>query len=220
LKCNMSNKTPKPSSNQNKPTKPVDEEKVVRILKTIKLDIHPSNLLEKSAELWAEFETATGAKKKELTSAVNKKLGDAVGIYNLENHYLVAETLNDKRYQTLLLSVVNQLVDEYKCNTASEKMLAETAGWAYCRAIEYGRKLNALTRQEYLSSEKNGYYSMLSKEVDRATRQYIGALQALKTIKQPPLSVTFKADNAFVAQNQQINAHPDNSAGDKNNAGQ
>lgn len=210
----------KPSNKQNKPVEQVSEEKITKILKTMKLDIHPGNLLEKSAKLWTEFNGAPDAKKKELGDSVNKMLGDAIAIYNLDNHYLAAETLNDKRYQTLMLSVVNQLVDEYKCNTASEKMLAETAAWAYCRAIEYGRKLNGITRQEYLSAVKTGHYALLSKEVDRATRQYIGALQALKTIKQPPLSVTFKADNAFVAQNQQINARPDDSTGGKNNAGQ
>ena len=182
--------------------------------------MHPDHLLEKAAKLWTEFNGNPEAQTKELSDKVNKILGEAMGIHNLDNHYLVVEALNDKRYQTLFLSVVNQLVDEYKCNTASEKMLAETAAWAYCRAIEYGKKLNSITRQEYLSAIKTSHYSLLSKEVDRATRQYLTALQALKTIKQPPLSVTFKADNAFVAQNQQINARPDDSAGDKNNAGQ
>jgi hypothetical protein len=102
--------------------------------------------------------------------------------------------------------VANQLVAEYDCKTASEKMLAQTAAWAYCRMIEYSRKLNGITRQEYLSSVKTGHYAVLSKEVDRCVRQYLSAINTLKHFKQPSLNVTFKAQNAFVAQNQQINA--------------
>ena len=119
---------------------------------------------------------------------------------------LIAEVLDKDKYRTLAIELCNQLIAEYECKTSSEKMLAQTASWAYCRMIEYSYKLNGLTRQEYLSNEKNGYYSMLSKEVDRCARQYLTAINTLKHFKQPPVSVTFKAQNAFVAQNQQINS--------------
>ncbi len=47
------------------------------------------------------------------------------------------------------------------------------------------------------------YLSVLSKELDRANRQYISALQTLYSLKQPPLSVSLKTDTAYLA-NQQV----------------
>ena len=57
-----------------------------------------------------------------------------------------------------------------------------------------------------ISSEKNGYLAILSKELDRAHRQLITALTTLRQIKNPPIEFNVKAKTAFVAQNQQINA--------------
>ena len=59
---------------------------------------------------------------------------------------------------------------------------------------------------EYLTHEKNGYYSLISKELDRAHRQYITTLTLLQQIKQPSIKVNVKTKNAYIAENQQINA--------------
>ena len=54
---------------------------------------------------------------------------------------------------------------------------------------------------------------MISKELDRANRQFITALTTLKQIKAPSLEINVKTKAAFVAQNQQLNVNPT----DKNN---
>jgi hypothetical protein len=198
--------TQKPIKAQSQVAKPRTPEDVKKLLAGYKVEIAPSHILKKTAELWTEFDQMTETEQKKIVDKVNKQFETASSIYALETHYLLAETLNDDRYRTLVIEVANQLVAEYDCKTASEKMLAQTAAWAYCRMIEYSRKLNGITRQEYLSSVKTGHYAVLSKEVDRCVRQYLSAINTLKHFKQPSLNVTFKAQNAFVAQNQQINA--------------
>jgi hypothetical protein len=156
----------------------------------------------------------------ELEPKLNKQLENAAVILTLDQHIILAESLNSDKYRTLVIEIANQLVKEYECKTSSEKMLAQTAAWAYCRMLEYANKLNGITRQEYLSSVKTGHYAVLSKEVDRCVRQYLSALNTLKHFKQPSLSVTFKAQNAFVAQNQQINADRKPETKEQNNVGQ
>jgi hypothetical protein len=182
----------------------------------------PKHLMKATIKLWDEYLAARGDKaKNKLVNKVNEKLTELSPIVALDNHYLIAEALVGSRYRTLMLDVTSQLVAEYDCETASEKILAETAAWAYCRMIEYSCAFSSNLNIEFLSNQKNGYYSMLSKEVDRANRQYLTAISTLKFIKQPPVNLTFKAGTAFVAQNQQINAEPNKPpVEDNTNAGQ
>lgn len=202
-----SDKSAKPEKASNKLIAKRSPEEVRKLLTNYQAQVGPKNLLKHTAELWSEYENAPNdAKKLEIEGKLNEKLEHASAIVALDNHMLVAEVLNKDKYRTLVIELCNQLMAEYECKTSSEKMLAQTAAWAYCRMLEYSAKLNGLTRQEYLSNEKNGYYSMLSREVDRCARQYLSAINTLKHFKQPPVTVTFKAQNAFVAQNQQINS--------------
>lgn len=199
-------KTSSPQKSTNTPLKPFTPELVKEALLKYQAEVVPSALLKVTADLWNEFEASDEQKKKLLEAKLNDKLVQAAGIVNLENHYMLAETVNENKYRTLMIEVINQLIAEYDCRTATEKMLAQTAGWAYCRMIEYSYKFNGVTRQEFISHEKNGLYSLLSKEVDRATRQYLTAINTLRHLRQSPLNVTLKTKNAFVAQNQQVNA--------------
>ena len=99
------------------------------------------------------------------------------------------------------------MIKEYKCQTASEKALAEVIAGAYVRILEYSTKFNCCARITSVSNDINTYYAMLSKEIDRAQRHFITALTTLKQIKAPKLDINVKAKNAFVSQNQQINAN-------------
>lgn len=208
----------KPSKKDDKQlAKKFTPEKVKELLRNVEIEADPASLLRKSTEMWNEYEASSPAKQKAMIDDLNKKLEQASAVVALDNHYFMAETLDNKKYRTFLIEVTDQLVAEYDCKSASEKMLAQTAGWAYCRMIEYSYKLNSITRIEFLSSEKNGYYSVLSKEVDRCTRQYLAAINTLKHFKQPALKVTFNANNAFVAQNQQINSDAKGKTEEPNN---
>jgi len=210
----------KPQEAKKELSKPIAPETVRERLKKFKVDIHPKSLLEESAKLWTEYAQANDARKEEMLDELNEKLAHASVIVELENHYMAAETVDNKKLRTLMIEVIDSLIVEHDCKTTTEKMLAETAGAAFCRMIEYSNRLTGLTRQEYLTPTKTGHYSMLSKEVDRCTRQYISALTTLKRLKQPALNITFKSNNAYVAQNQQINTDPKKTIVEDGNVGQ
>jgi hypothetical protein len=123
----------------------------------------------------------------------------------LDNHYPMAETITQNR--PLIIEFATRLVEEYDCKTPTEKSLAQVAAGAYGRIVEYSRLFNNCQRLEYLSHEKNGYYSILSKELDRAQRHFITALTTLRQLKSPDIKVSVRANTAFVAQNQQLNNH-------------
>lgn len=215
------NKTPaKKPDKDNKPTERISEDYVKKLLQSMDIELKPSVVLKKATDLWNEFENASKQKQEQLKDAVNKKLEHALVTYALDNHYFMAELLNGDKYRTLLIEVNTQLVDEYDCKTASEKMTAQTAAWAFCSMMEYAYKLNYITRIEYTTAEKNAYFGLLSKQVDRSARIYFTAITTLRRLKQPDINVTFKANNAFVAQNQQINSKDNPNPKDKNNAGQ
>jgi hypothetical protein len=181
-------------------------------------EIDPKSILKDTGKILNDYYPSRGKKRKELLEKLNNKFSQLAPIFTLDTHYLLASVPYKTEYKTFAIELANQLVVEYDCKSPSEKILAETAAWAYCRMLEYSRTLSGMLGIEYLSSEKNGYYSMISKEVDRANRQYLAAINSLRYIKQPKVNVTFKTHNAFVAQNQQINTPSETK--DQNNAQQ
>jgi hypothetical protein len=50
----------------------------------------------------------------------------------------------------------------------------------------------------------------MSKELDRANRQFITALTTLKQMKTPSIEINVTAKTAFVGKNQQFNANKSN----------
>src|SRR3989339_739293 len=130
-------------------------------------------------------------------------------VYGFETHVPLAESVPEG-VRTVAIELSNQLQKEYNCQTPSEFALVEVIANSYARVLDYSRAFNSCQKIEYLSSEKNGYYTMISKEVDKANRQFISALTTLKHIKSPGFDITVKAKTAFVSQNQQINSNKDN----------
>jgi hypothetical protein len=61
---------------------------------------------------------------------------------------------------------------------------------------------------EYLSNEKNGYYSMISKEIEKQSRLYMNSMMTLRALKTPFGNVSIRAKNAFIGENQQFNHNP------------
>ena len=172
----------------------------------LKADCDPNVIFKNAAK---QLETYTGSNNKKEVEKIKKELVEnsdkhlmALG---LETHYALAE-MTAVRYRPLVIEVARQIEKEYDCKTPSEKVLTEIVAGAYVKIIEFSKRFNDCTNIEFLSNEKNGYYTMLSKEVDKAHRQLIMALTTLKQIKNPPVEFNVKAKTAFLAQNQQINA--------------
>lgn len=126
--------------------------------------------------------------------------------YSLESGHALLESVGD-RYRSFALEMKKSLEQEFACEKPSERMLVDQVVNAHLRKLEYTRLMVKYREQEWLSQEKAAFLSFYSKEADRAHRQFISALETLKAIKQPPINVNVKAQNAFVAQNQQFNNH-------------
>ena len=121
--------------------------------------------------------------------------------------YAILETVKEK-YRPLVASFAEQLFAEYECTTPSLKATAEMAASAYVRTIQLSKELSKLTGVSTISHGQNEYSAFLSKEHDRAQRQFTTAVALLMQSKTPKLEVNITNRNTFVAKNQQINATP------------
>ncbi|MBI2410850.1 MAG: hypothetical protein HYV32_03085 [Candidatus Kerfeldbacteria bacterium] len=161
------------------------------------------------SEMLIKSYSLKGTKRKEIYQQIDEKFKVALKLDNLNNHYLATASV-DKEYQEFLSIFIKTLILEYNCSTASEKSLAQIIGINYIRVLRYSANLEKCTNLKYLTEVATGYYGMISKELDRAERQYMTALMLLKQLKTPELKVSIKANTAFIAQQQQINADKPN----------
>lgn len=216
----MTSNTPGKLKKDDKPVPSLSPDEIKRVLSAYEFSIAPNTILKAAHKLLEEYDNTTGKQKEQALTKLEEKLKEALPVIALDKHHLIANALYDDKHRTLAIELADQLIAGYKCTTATEKMLAETTAWAYCRMLEYSNRLNGITQIDYLSNEKNSYYNALGLSVDRANRQFLSAIHLLRQIKQPKINVTFKAHNAFVAQNQQINASQASSTTEKKNAEQ
>ena len=98
-----------------------------------------------------------------------------------------------------MLAFAEQFIVEYVCKSASEKATAQLAARAFSNIMVLSLKIDEV------GIEKVGQYNALSKELDRANRQYIQAVKLLRTLKQSKVTVNVKANEAYFAHNQQVN---------------
>lgn len=123
---------------------------------------------------------------------VGRKLIFAAGI---GSQYTVTEAVPEQ-YAPFAVSFTRQLIKEHECRSASEIATAEAAAIGYTNFICHS-KLSGIYPHETI------HY----KQADRSFRQYLSSLSALKQMKAPPVQVNVvRANTAFVAQNQQVNA--------------
>jgi len=180
------------------------------------IDGDPERIMkELSEDLLPQIKSGKADKKvyKKTTEAVSK----ALMVYGLETHYPLAETVN-KSYRPLAIEFSRQLIQEFDCKTPSEKALAQIVVNAYLKVIDNSRRYNnCLEAAKYLSDERTKYLAVVSKQLDRANRQFITALTTLKQMKTPSLEINVKTKAAFVAQNQQLNINPSKKENSNNN---
>lgn len=112
-------------------------------------------------------------------------------------------------YQDLIVSFTNELIIEHDCKTPTEIALARMAAAAYVKSCDYSEELRNCRGDTWLSGAKNGFFSMIGKEIDRANRQFMSAIIALKQLRSPSIEINVTAKNAFVAGKQQFNINQD-----------
>ncbi|TSC83563.1 MAG: Uncharacterized protein G01um101416_1222 [Microgenomates group bacterium Gr01-1014_16] len=122
-------------------------------------------------------------------------------LYEFDNGILMTVSVADY-YNTFGIELMRSLIGEYECRTASEKATAELAAINYIRTLDIQRKITMYLSKGEVSEIGVKYLAVMSKELDRANRHYLTAVQALRTLKQPPMQLNIRAETAVVGQNQ------------------
>lgn len=165
---------------------------------------HPDSVIKdfkEAREAYSKDRNKETTKKfEELFSKVSMTIG-------LDTHMPLLCAVNDD-YRSLAIEFANTLTEEFSLTTPSEKALVEIIAVSYVRCMVLSRQLTSTLRLGQTSQNINGFYAAVSKDLDRAHRQYISALTLLKELKSPPIKVNVKTNNAFIAQNQQLNSQP------------
>lgn len=168
------------------------------------LSCNPNQEIKVLAALLNEYYATNKDKRAGIETEVAVKALSVSLTLGVQTHALLAESV-EPRYRPLVIELANQLIKEFQCTSHSERALAQVAAGSYARFMSLSKKLDHVTAIESASSEKNGYYGMIGREVDRAERRFLSAIMALKQIKSPTMNLQFKVGTAFVAQNQEIN---------------
>jgi hypothetical protein len=132
----------------------------------------------------------------------------------LKSGYALTDSLS-KNYQGLAYEMRKSFLEEFDCQKAHEKALVDQIVNAYARKMHLSKMMMTNQSFSYYEGERTNHFYFLSKEIDRAHRQFLSALETLQALKQPPLKINLRAHNAFLAQNQQLNNQQEQ-AGQKN----
>lgn len=171
---------------------------------------NPNNYIPEKQKL-EEFESLD-EDIKELTptqEARKKELNSELGImYGLENGLWTAN-LSHAKYYSGLAQMRRNIVKDFNCQTSLELMLADRIVAHYWRAMRKDYLLNILIEKEdngySFNQQKINLFRELYKCVEIADRQLNADIILLKELKQPRLNIKVTTENAFIAQNQQIN---------------
>ena len=144
--------------------------------------------------------------KKEPNHDTNEEMAQTLSIVEFDKGVLLSLTVPDT-YRTFSIQFMRDLQKEYKCITESEKSLSESVVVNFVRTLYIQRKITDYLRIGSVTEIGVKYLSVLSKELDRANRHYLTALQALKAIKQPNFEVNVKTQTAVIGQNQVIQSN-------------
>lgn len=157
----------------------------------------------------AEEELAKGVDPKGYmpNSAVYK----ALTLHEFDHGVLLIEGFKDE-LKTFVVDLSKQIQREYGCSTASQRATAELAASSYARTLQSQMMITRYLSKGEFTDLGVLYMKFLSKELDRANRHYITAIQTLVSLKQPSMNITVKTNTANIAQQQlvqeNINVNP------------
>lgn len=174
------------------------------VLDCAKTSIDPDVLLEMFAN---EYLPRIGAKDNSKKQEMNEKISELSLAFSSETGYMLMKAVNEE-HRGLALQMKRDLQEEFACKTVSEKMLVDLMVNAYIKKLRYSDKMEH--NQQYIGHKYDSYRGYLSKEIDRAYRQFLSALETLKFMKQPAMKVNIKTNTAFVGENQQFNTKVEN----------
>lgn len=127
----------------------------------------------------------------------------ALTIFELDKGILLNSSIPD-RFRIFALEFSRNLQKEYYCITPSEKSLGNITSLNYVRVLEIQNRINSYLNIGSITDMGVRYLAILSKELDRAERHYLGSLQALRELHSPSFEVNIKTNTAVVGQNQAV----------------
>lgn len=157
----------------------------------------------------AEKQIPQYMKDKKQTDAMSENLDKVSLALSLESGHALVESVS-KRFRGFAIQMKTDLEKEFECKSASEKALVDQAVNAHIRKLSYSKLMEGHKEPEWLSHEKVAFLNFYSKEVDRAHRQFLSAIETLRFMKQPAMKVNIKTNTAFVGENQQFNTKVEN----------
>ncbi len=158
---------------------------------------------------WDELSKKLAKDRKNFTDEDRKELSEIIlSINTTIHHRTLIETMRDERDRTAIAEYAEDLIKEYWCTSISERSLCEVVALSYFSIMKTSRTLYQMHTVEYLSHDKNTYYTLLWKELERQQRMYLASLQTLRALKSPFWGMKINAKNAFIGENQQFNNNP------------
>ncbi|MCX6793436.1 MAG: hypothetical protein NTY12_05485 [Candidatus Falkowbacteria bacterium] len=143
--------------------------------------------------------------KKIATERLNKNINKLFRALESEVHATAMESFDPKLHDWVF-ELISRIIEENNCTTELEKAVATVVATTHIRFMDCSKRLNDYFNDSYDSTKDPvRYLEILSKQVDRANRQFLNSVLALKQLKAPLVEMNIKAHTAFVSDKQQIN---------------
>lgn len=180
---------------------PEQREEALEVIKQFRVPFDPDVVVESALK-------ESGEAKGEQSITPESSIFKALTLFEFNNGMLMGMVLSEQ-YKTLAVNMSRELQIEFDCKTVSEKATAELVAINYCRTLEIQRRINNYLQLGSITDMGVKFLDVLSKELDRANRHYLTAVQVLKTMKQPKLQLNIKTDMTILGKNQliQTNRH-------------
>jgi len=147
-----------------------------------------------------------GDEKKIALEQLDKKMTTILRALESDIHATLMESFNPWLHPWVV-EFASKTIEEYGCTTELEKAVATMAVNAHIRVLDNSKRLNEHLEAGSTGRDGSRYLETLSKQIDRATRQFLSAVITLRQLKTPMVGMDIKVNTAFVSQNQQINVN-------------
>ncbi len=185
-------------------------------MENYQLTADPKAIEKKGGEMIEKyFKMKKGAKKDEFRKELEDQVIEYGKAMSLDTNIHALNGI-DFKMSGMALQMIRELTKECEIKTPQDKAYLQIAVSAFCRYHSTMNEFQSWKSPRYLSHEVSSLLGTLSKEADRAFRQYHSIIQYFEAKKNPPLIVNVKTKTAFIAQNQQNVAT--NPKQDENNA--
>lgn len=156
-------------------------------------------------EILPKIMTGNKKEKKAALELLDKKVTGLFRALESEVHATSMESF-DPKLHTWVFELISKMIEETNCTTELEKSVATIVANTHIRFLDNSKRLNDHLNDTYgKTRDEARYLEVLSKQTDRAHRQFLSSVMVLKQLKAPLVEMNIKAHTAFVSDKQQIN---------------